>query len=88
MKILEFYIKTTSFWQALLRVGLPIIAMYRATHYLMFRLEKGNLRLHYPWCFALTVDVIAILALSTLWWSLMRSGFGRHRTRKDGDSGG
>ena len=84
--MVEFYTKTTNYWQAVLRVGLPIIALYRATDYLIFRIGKGNLvRLHYHWRFALIMDVITIFVVSTLWWSLMRSGFGRHR-RSDNEN--
>ncbi len=80
MKMVEFYKKTTNYWQAVLRVGLPIIALYRGTDYLIFRVLKGNLvRLQYPWRFSVIMDVITIFILSTLWWSLMRSGFGKHR---------
>lgn len=80
MTIGEFYKKTTSYWQAVLRVGVPIIIAYRATNYLIFYVEKGAaLKLHYPWRFALIMDVITVFILSTLWWSLMRSVFGMHR---------
>jgi hypothetical protein len=81
MAMVEFYKKTTNYWQAVLRVGFPIIILYRATHYLIFYMEKDNIvTLHYPWRFAVIMDVITIFILSTLWWSLMRSGFGKHRS--------
>jgi hypothetical protein len=83
----EFYSKTTNYWQALLRVGLPFIVLYRGTDYLIFRVMKGNrVGLHYPWWFAVTMDVITMLILSTLWWSLMRSGFGKHRRPDNGNA--
>jgi hypothetical protein len=80
MTMADFYKKTTNYWQAVLRVGLPIIALYRGTHYLIFRIEKGNLAgLQYPWQFAVIMDVITVFILSTLWWSIMRSVFGKPR---------
>jgi hypothetical protein len=76
----DFYKKTTNYWQAVLRVGLPIIALYRGADYLIFRVEKGDLaRLQYPWHFAVIMDVITVFILSTLWWSIMRSVFGKRR---------
>lgn len=80
MRMREFYARTTNYGQALLCVGLPFIILYRGTDYLIFRMMKGNhVGLHYPWRFAAVMDVITMLILSTLWWSLMRSGFGKHR---------
>jgi hypothetical protein len=83
MKTVEFYEKTANYWQAVLRVGFPTIALYRATNYLIFRVETGNtVTAHYPWRFSVIMDVITILILSTLWWSLMRSSFGKQRTNE------
>ena len=84
MTMVEFYKETTNYWQAVLRVGLPIIALYRGTHYLIFRVEATNLvRLQYPWRFGVIMDVITIFIISTLWRSLMRSGFGKHRRESE-----
>jgi hypothetical protein len=81
------YTKTTNYWQAVLRVGLPFIVLYRGTDYLIFRIVNGNcIGLRYPWRFAVVMDVVTMLILSTLWWSLMRSGFGKHR-RPDNENG-
>ncbi len=90
MTATEFYKKTTNYWQAVLRVGLPIITLYRASHYLAFFITMGTVTLHYPWRFAVIMDVITIFVLSTLWWSLMRSGFGKQRggdTTSEGQRG-
>ena len=77
MNISDFYRKTTKFWQAVVRVGLPIILSYRVIHYVIFLIEGGrSAGIDYPWRFAVIVDPITILILSTVWWSLMRSGFG------------
>jgi hypothetical protein len=41
---------------------------------------KGNLvGLHYPWRFAITMDVVTMLIVSMTGWGLMRFGFGKHR---------
>jgi hypothetical protein len=78
MKLINLYTKTTNYWQAVIRIGLPVILLYRTTDYLIFRLGNGSRTLRYPWIFSLTIDLVTTLILSTLWWSLMRSGFGRH----------
>lgn len=79
MRMDEFYKKTTNYWQAVLRVGLPIISFYRATQYVIFYVERGkSVGLHYPWRFSIIMDLITIFVLSTLWWSLMRSVFRKH----------
>lgn len=78
MTMVEFYKKTTNYWQALLRVGLPVISLYRATQYLIFYISKDKtVGLRYPWRFSIIMDLITIFVLSTLWWSLMRSVFGK-----------
>jgi hypothetical protein len=90
MRIGEFYKKTASFPQSLLRVGIPIIAAYRATDYLMFRLMRENrASSHYlPWQAFVVMDVFTILMLSTLWWSLMRHGFAKPSRPDDGKAYG
>jgi len=80
MRMHEFYAKTTNYWQALVRVGLPFIVLYRGTDYLIFRIMMGNrIGLYYHWRFAVVMDAVTMLILSTLWWSLMRYGFGKPR---------
>jgi hypothetical protein len=82
MKMVDFYKKTTNYWQAVLRVGLPIVVLYRVIHYAIFWIEGGkSAGLFYPWHFAVIVDVVTIFILSTIWWSLMRSGFGKASRR-------
>jgi hypothetical protein len=78
MKMTDFYKKTTKFWPAVVRVGLPIILLYRVIDYVVFLIGGGrSAGVHYPWRFAVIVDPITLFILSTLWWSLMRSGFGK-----------
>jgi hypothetical protein len=86
----EFYAKTTNYWQAVLRVGLPFVVLYRGADYLIFRIMKDSrARFHYlPWQAAVVIDVVTVLILSTLWWSVMRSVFGKggcpdNRSRDD-----
>jgi hypothetical protein len=42
-------------------------------------MKVNGVGLHYEWRFAAVTDLVTMLILSTLWWSLMRSGFGKHR---------
>jgi len=77
MRMTDFYKKTTNYWQAVIRVGVPMIVMYRVIHYLTFLIAGDSSVGRYPWRFAAVIDPIMILLLSTVWWSLMRSGFGK-----------
>ena len=71
MNMADFYKKTTSYWQAVIRAGVPIIFLYRVIHYAIFLIEGGSSAgIHCPWKFAMVVDPITIFVLSTLWWSL------------------
>jgi hypothetical protein len=81
MRLQELYKKTTDYKQAVLRVGLPVIALYRLTDFLIYWTMKGNRAgLHYPlpWRVALGMDVVTILIISTVWWEVARSVVGKH----------
>jgi hypothetical protein len=58
-----------TFWQALLRFGLPVIFLYRLTHYLFSRARGGE---HYPWLFYLSIDIMVVFGMSGLWWDFWR----------------
>ena len=82
MRLQELYKKTTDYKQAVLRVGLPTTALYRLSDYLIFWTMKGTrAELHYPlpWWFALGMDVVTTLVISTVWWEVARSVVGKPR---------
>ena len=58
-----------TFWQALLRFSLPVILLYRLTHYLFLRGRDDE---RYPWLFYLSIDLIVIFGMSWLWWAFWR----------------
>jgi hypothetical protein len=78
MKTADFYRKTANYWQAVLRVGLPVIVIYRACHLFFFWLAGGKPSgASYPWRFAVIVDPLAVFIVATVWWSAVRSVFGK-----------
>jgi hypothetical protein len=88
MKMADFYKKTSNYWQAVLRVGLPVMLLSRVGHYVISYIEGGNsLGLSYPWGFAVILDLCTILIVSTLWWSIMRSVFGKASHRDTANQG-
>ncbi|MGA9389332.1 MAG: hypothetical protein WBV69_02700 [Candidatus Sulfotelmatobacter sp.] len=83
--MLEFYKRTTNFWQALFRVGVPFVALYRVGDYLTFLARGGHARSEYlPWRVFVPMDVVVVLLLSTLWWTVMRSVFGKDGHQDNG----
>ena len=74
----DFYRKTANYWQAVWRVGLPIIVIYRACHFLFFWLAGGkSAGFSYPWRFAAILDPLAVFIVASVWWSAVRSVFGK-----------
>jgi hypothetical protein len=65
-------VKCTTYWQSVLRFGLPSTILYFGVDYAGFRITAGNAGLHYPWRSVAISDVAYLFILSTLWWALMR----------------
>jgi hypothetical protein len=83
--MLEFYRRTTHFWQALLRVGVPFVVLYRVSNYLTFLMRSEHARSEYmPWRVFVPIDVGIAFLLSTLWWTVMRSVFGKNGRQDNG----
>ncbi len=64
--------KCASYWQSVLRFGLPFIILYRGTNYVAFRITAGDVGLPYPWRSVAIPDVAYMFLASTIWWALMR----------------
>jgi len=71
-KVIQGSLKCASYWQSMLRFGLPWTITYRGIHYLMFRLAGGDSLGHYPWLFFLPLDIFVMFVMSTVWWGFMR----------------
>jgi hypothetical protein len=65
-------LKCASFWQSVLRFGLPCIILYRGIDYASFRMITGKAGLLYPWHVAAIMDVPLMFLVSAIWWGLMR----------------
>lgn len=64
-------VKCSSYWQSLLRFGLPFIILYRGIDYTVFRTithKPGA----YPWETTVAMDVPLMFFVAAVWWGLMR----------------
>jgi hypothetical protein len=68
----QMSLRCLSYWQSVLRFGLPFIILYRGTDYASFRIISGNVGLRYPWRLAAAMDIPVMLLASAIWWGLMR----------------
>jgi hypothetical protein len=65
-------LKCANFRQSVLRFGLPVVLLFRATDYIIFWMTLGRFRLQYPWLFEIPADVALLFFVSVPWWWLMR----------------
>lgn len=68
----SYCLKCASYWQSVLRFGLPFIILYRAIDYVSFRVIAGRSVPRYPWRISLLIDLGTMLFVALLWWLLMR----------------
>jgi hypothetical protein len=69
----SYCLKCASYWQSVLRFGLPWIILYRAIDYVSFRvISRGGRALRYAWQVSLPIDLGTMLFVALLWWLLMR----------------
>lgn len=69
----EGSLKCTSYWQAVLRFGLPVVILYKIIDYVVFQLTTSGVRIRYPWRLETgLLDLGLVFLLSALWWWLMR----------------
>src|SRR5437588_7504231 len=69
----QIILMCSSYWQSVLRFGLPATVLYRGIDYAAFRIITGKPRLLYPsWRAVAIMDISLMLLLSAIWWGLMR----------------
>jgi hypothetical protein len=64
--------KFASFWQSVLRFGIPSVIIYNSIDYAVFRISTANSGLKYHWALTIESSIPLIFVVSTLWWLLMR----------------
>lgn len=55
-----------SYWQSVLRIGLPFICVYHIIHYILF--VRTSLVLRFPSLSEIIGDIVMVLVVSTLDW--------------------
>jgi hypothetical protein len=68
----SFVDKFASFWQSVLRFGIPMAIMFNGIDYAVFRIGTGNSGLKYHWELTIEASIPFIFVTSTIWWLLMR----------------
>jgi hypothetical protein len=63
--------KCSSYWQSLVRFGLPVAVLYGVAEYASFSFTR-TAGMRYPWRVELASDVALMLVASAIWWGLMR----------------
>jgi hypothetical protein len=59
-----------TFLKCVLQFGIPWILLFQGFQYLLFRINGGSR--HYPWGFAILMDIPSTLLASFCWWLLRR----------------
>ena len=67
-------LRCTSYWQSILRVGIPLIFVVRGINYVQFRMAARKSGAKYPYSFPseLIVDVCIVLFVSAVFCWLAR----------------
>lgn len=71
----QYWLKCASYWQSILRVGIPFILIVRGINYVEFRMAAQNSGAKYPYFFPgeLIADVCIVLFVSAVFsWILRR----------------
>jgi len=68
----SFCVKCASYWQSVLRFGLPWAVAYGGIDYAVFRLSAHNIGLRYPWRLTAIADISVMFVVAAMWWLLMR----------------
>jgi hypothetical protein len=71
-KLARGSLKCASYWQSVLRFGLPLVILFQGTDYAAFRMTLGKTGLRYHWGTSLVMDVAFVFLAPTPWWWLMR----------------
>jgi hypothetical protein len=70
----QWWLKCTSYWQSILRIGIPFILVVRGSNYVQFRMAARESGAKYPYPFPseLIVDVCVVLFVSAVFCWLTR----------------
>lgn len=70
----QYWLKCTSYWQSILRIGIPFTLAVHGIAYLEFRTEARNFGAKYPYFFPgeFIADVCIVLFVSAVFWWLTR----------------
>lgn len=73
-KLGHYWLKCTSYWQAVIRIGIPFTLMVRGINYVQFRMSVRSSGAKYPYPFPseFIVDICVILFVSAVFWWLTR----------------
>ena len=73
-KLGQWMLRCTSYWQSILRVGIPLIFVVRGINYVQFRMAARKSGAKYPYSFPseLIVDVCIVLFVSAVFCWLAR----------------
>lgn len=73
-KLGQWMLKCTSYWQSILRIGIPFTLAVHGIAYLEFRTEARNFGAKYPYFFPgeFIADVCIVLFVSAVFWWLTR----------------
>jgi len=83
-KLARASLKCATFWQSVLRFGLPLVLLSRLEDYVGFRISAGRTGLSYPWGFHVMLDLAVMFFVSALWWWLMRELIALKRKNEQG----
>lgn len=73
-KLGQWMLKRRSYWQSILRIGIPFIFLIRGINYVQFRMatRKSGAKYPYPFPSEFIVDVCIVLFVSAVFWWLTR----------------
>lgn len=72
----QYWLKCTSYWQAVLRVGIPLIVIVRGINYVEFRMAVRHSGARYPYFLSFwsefIIDICIVLVVSAVFCWMVR----------------
>jgi hypothetical protein len=63
--------RCASYWQSVLRFGLPFVVLFQGIDYLISRVT-GKPWMWGPWWLMIAMSAVAMFVASAVWWAFMR----------------
>jgi hypothetical protein len=82
--VIHWCLRGANYWQAVIRFGLPVVAVFLLVPELFFIALTGSHGAKFLVLSILRLDLPAVLILSTAWWALMRLVSSQRRGRAPG----